>query len=386
MILVVINFNLIRPIIDRVNAECVAAYNPHREVTVDEAMIAFRGRLSFRQYLPAKPTKYGIKVWVRADCTNGFANEFQIYVGKPAGTQREVGLGKKVVLALTEKIQHKHHHVFIDNYFNSVELIEKLLERNLFGCGTVRSNVKDLPQQMKPAVRKQKADKENQPRQPPLKLQPGQCKQWQKGKILAAIWQEKKGRNPVRVLSANTDPKAPISKVNRRLKDGTSREVPCPEAIMKYNEHMNGVDHSDQMRTQYSTARNSKRWWTYIFWFLVDLSIANSFILIKKSPNHQLLTRNGRPKKHSMLSFRTALAKQLIGSYRANDRSPPLDPDVHGNGHWPKPRGVKRRCKNCSAKGERHESSYYCLACSKVDRRKFVHLCVSCFQEYHEKK
>ena len=179
----------------------------HIEITVDEAMIAFRGRLSFGQYLPAKPTKYGIKVWVRADSTNGFANEFQIYVHKSAGTQCEVGLGKKVVLALTEKIQHKHHHVFIDNYFNSVELIEKLLERNLFGCGTVRSNVK-------PAVQKQKADKENQPRQPPLKLQPGQCKQWQKGKILAAIWQEKKGRNPVRVLSANTDPKVPISKVN----------------------------------------------------------------------------------------------------------------------------------------------------------------------------
>ena len=39
---------------------------------------------------------------------------------------------------------------------------------------------------------------------------------------------------------------------------------------------------------------------------------------------------------------------------------------------WPEPRGVKRRFKNCSAKGERHRSSYYCLACSKVDRRKFV--------------
>ena len=125
--------------------------------------------------------------------TNGFANEFQSYVGKPAGTQHEVGLGKKVVLALTEKIQHKQNHVFIDNYFNSAELIEKLLEINLFGCGTVRSNVKDLPQQMKPAVQKQKADKKNQPSQPPLKLQRGQCKQWQKGKFLAAIWQEKRG-------------------------------------------------------------------------------------------------------------------------------------------------------------------------------------------------
>ena len=53
--------------------------------------------------------------------------------------------------------------------------------------------MKDLPQQMKPAVQKQKADKENQSRQPPLKLQSGQCKQWQKGKVLAAIWHEKRG-------------------------------------------------------------------------------------------------------------------------------------------------------------------------------------------------
>ena len=49
------------------------------------AMIAFRVTLAFRQYMPAKPTKYGIKVWVRADSHNGYKNEFQVYVGRPAG-------------------------------------------------------------------------------------------------------------------------------------------------------------------------------------------------------------------------------------------------------------------------------------------------------------
>jgi hypothetical protein len=42
-------------------------YNPHREVSIDEAMIGFSGRLGFKQYVPLKPTKRGIKVWVRAD-------------------------------------------------------------------------------------------------------------------------------------------------------------------------------------------------------------------------------------------------------------------------------------------------------------------------------
>ena len=38
------------------------SYNPSKNLSVDEGMIAFKGRLSFRQYMPAKPTKYGIKV------------------------------------------------------------------------------------------------------------------------------------------------------------------------------------------------------------------------------------------------------------------------------------------------------------------------------------
>lgn len=33
------------------------------------AMIKFHGRLVFRQYMPAKSVKYGIKVWMRVDLT-----------------------------------------------------------------------------------------------------------------------------------------------------------------------------------------------------------------------------------------------------------------------------------------------------------------------------
>lgn len=56
----------VRPVLDAVSKTCLDNYKPPKEQTIDEGMIAFKGRLSFKQYLPAKPTKFGIKVWERA--------------------------------------------------------------------------------------------------------------------------------------------------------------------------------------------------------------------------------------------------------------------------------------------------------------------------------
>ena len=46
----------IRPFFEPLIANFQAAYTPNREMSVDEAMIGFKGRLSFIQYLPNKLT------------------------------------------------------------------------------------------------------------------------------------------------------------------------------------------------------------------------------------------------------------------------------------------------------------------------------------------
>ena len=83
---------LVRPILDTVLNQIRGNSIPYRDVSVDEAMIAYRGRLSFRQYIPAKPTKYGIKVWEACDpraCDprNGFCFDFDVYLGRPTGME-----------------------------------------------------------------------------------------------------------------------------------------------------------------------------------------------------------------------------------------------------------------------------------------------------------
>ena len=70
-------------------------YNPNCECSIDEAMIPYKGRSSLKQFLPNKPIKHGMKVWMRADSHNGYVSEFQVYVGKSGDSEK--GLGSRVV-------------------------------------------------------------------------------------------------------------------------------------------------------------------------------------------------------------------------------------------------------------------------------------------------
>ena len=49
-------------------------YRPKQNLPVEEAMVAFKGQLSMKQYLSMKTVKGGIKIWECAD-SNGLLNE-----------------------------------------------------------------------------------------------------------------------------------------------------------------------------------------------------------------------------------------------------------------------------------------------------------------------
>ena len=100
----------VRPVVDYVSSKCREIYDPHCEVAVDEAMIKFQGRSSLKQYMPKKPVKRGIKVWVLGDSHNGFFSDFEIYTGKE--DCGETVLGGRVVSTLTRNLKDKYHHVF----------------------------------------------------------------------------------------------------------------------------------------------------------------------------------------------------------------------------------------------------------------------------------
>ena len=97
-------------------------------------MIAYKGRTSLKQYMPLKPIKRRIKAWVRADSVSGYMFDFNIYEGKDDIQGK--GLGYKVVTSLCEELYDKNYWIFFDNFFTSIPLMEDLLERQTFACGT----------------------------------------------------------------------------------------------------------------------------------------------------------------------------------------------------------------------------------------------------------
>jgi hypothetical protein len=200
--------------------------------------------------MPLKPVRRGIKVWARAEASNGYVSAFQVYTGKQGGST-ETGLGAKVVKTLTEDLQDSHRHLFFDNYFSSVNLLLDLHRNGLYGCGTLRANRKGFPQQLKPLVKKGFKER-------------GESRTCQSKNLTVSLWQDNK---PVTVIATDSDP-TQMDSVSRKHKDGTSHTYPCPPAIAEYNKKMGGVDYNDQLRGYYHVRLKCRKYYKYIFWFL----------------------------------------------------------------------------------------------------------------------
>ena len=219
----------IRPLIDSCQQNFRHRYIPGRDVRFDEGLMKYKERLYFRQYMPKKPVKYGIKVWMAADSKTGYVCNYDIYLGKPLTSSRgDVGLATKVVLHLTEPFQHCNRHVYFDNFFTSVNLVEELLRHGTYACGTLCTNRYSDSSKVTKGGRKHG-----------IKLKAGEKCQLQKGTMLITLWYDKR---QVAVLSSNCNPNEQIT-VQRRVKTAPHiKEVKIPGPVHLYNRSMGGVD------------------------------------------------------------------------------------------------------------------------------------------------
>uniref|UniRef100_S4RR35 PiggyBac transposable element-derived protein domain-containing protein n=1 Tax=Petromyzon marinus TaxID=7757 RepID=S4RR35_PETMA len=253
----------VRNVVEEVRANFSRHYSPRRELSVDEGMIPFKGRLFFKQHMPAKPTKWGVKVWELCEAQTGYCLNFDIYTGRSAygaATTAAAALGYRVVMSLTRSYWHRNHHLYFDRYFSSPALLEDLRSRcGTYACGTVSLSRRGLP----PPAREVAS----------LLRHRGDFAFFQKGGLVLSVWRDKR---VVATLSTNQDPR-----MVRPVDEGPIKPAP----VVHYNRFMGGVDRSDQYRSYYAVGRASKKWWRYIVWFLLNLSIVNGWLLYRESPH-----------------------------------------------------------------------------------------------------
>ena len=181
-----------------------------------------------------KPTKWGIKVFVLADATNGYVKRLQIYTGKDVSNSSiQVGLCTKVVLDLVLGLEFSFH-LYTDNYYTSPLLYNHLYNRGINACGTARTNRKHSPSTVSNR---------------------GMYKYLSNGPLLACAWVDKRSINLLTTLHVAKPPSGIPCTVGRRQVDGSQEDVVCPPCLPDYQTFIRGVDRIDQLGSYYNVGR-----------------------------------------------------------------------------------------------------------------------------------
>lgn len=93
-------------------------YYPGKELSLDESMMLWRGRLGFRQYIKNKRHKYGVKLYMLTE-PDGTILRFHVYTGANDAELSGTGHAGKVVMKLMEDLLDHGHSLYMDNYYNS---------------------------------------------------------------------------------------------------------------------------------------------------------------------------------------------------------------------------------------------------------------------------
>ena len=121
------------------NTRCREIYGLGPHTTIAEMLQKFCAHCRFRQYVPSKPGRCGIKYWSLADAGNHYCYNTIPYFAKEGDTPA-VNLGAEVVENLVEPIQGTNRNVICDCYFTNVDLFKELYNDNLTVVSTVMPN------------------------------------------------------------------------------------------------------------------------------------------------------------------------------------------------------------------------------------------------------
>ena len=368
----------IRPVIDFVKARCREVYYPSTELCVDESLVLFKGRSSFRQFIKTKRARFGIKIYQL--CTSsGVLLDFLVYHGNSSAELTQIpdfSITEKIPVTLMQPYVNNGHILFTDNFYTTPRLAQYLLQNGTALVGTVRPNRKNFSKQLASAcLEKGAAEFYYAPNQRVLAV-----------KYRATKDKAQKKQKIVHLLSTAHSNKMENS--GKSDKDGTV--IKKPSCIVTYNHSMGGVDLMDQQLDSLLVLRKSYKWYKKLFLRLILQCALSAHKLYKLKAG-----------KLDFLHFlHDVCSSLLVKSSKLNQNVKKLDSlsRLTGRNHFPGKRhyegtGSKKtakvkQCRVCyarglrTAKGRPIETTWICKGCPSHPG-----LCIetNCFEAYHTK-
>ena len=256
-----------------------------------------------------------------------------------------------------------NHHVYTDRYYTSIPLTQSLASHNTSFTGTVMKNRTDLPDTI---------------RAKSFSLKQGDNLSFRCEQLLVTAWRAKgKDKTLIMLSSSSSARMVEVPAMHN------TQQMLKPESVDDYNHCMNGVDRSDQLLVSYPFVRKTRKWWRKLFFYLLEVSVVNSFILYRE------VTK----KKMTHLDFRRSVVESLAMEYLEQHESRrtsvgrplsrPCPVRLNRKLHLLEQGENRRDCVVCSDRstGSRHTTTFFCKTCPDQPP---LHP-TTCFECFHTK-
>ena len=220
-------------------------------------MMPFCGCCRFKMYMPAKPCKYGLKIFAAVELKSKYFFNARLYEGK-IGNRPEVNQALNVCKELMQPLLNKGYNLCTDNFYTSFPLAQFLLSKKTTLVGTIRVFDKLYAYQ-----------------------------------------------RDLTLLSFVTKPSKHVVLLSTLHTGSQQDKEDLHEIIADYNLMKVGVDVLDQKIGYYSCKRGTNRWPLAVFNHIVDIAEHNAFILYAK-----LYPNDYKDRK----KFLIQLSKDLVNS------------------------------------------------------------------------
>lgn len=363
----------LRPFINKLKSNFIQHYQPEKNMSYDESMIRYYGRHPCKQFIRGKPIRFGYKMWA-LNTTSGYLVNFELYQGKSErrseNYEKEFGKAAAPFVSMLDNLGNEKegpYHLYFDNLFTGMNLLQHLKDRGYQGTGTFREN--RIPKDCPITDKKTFSKKVRGSYEGAIEKNSG---------IMVVRWAD----NNVVTVASTCHGILPVSQVKRYSQaEKKIIQVSRPNLIGEYNSHMGGTDLMDENLSRYRIGIRSKKWWWSIFTWLIDVAVTNAWQIHKKSGG-----------KLTQLEFRREIATGYLQSFGSapkpggRPKTSKLSLSLNRISDDVRYDGINHLVIEIPAKKRRRCAGEGCISsirtmCSKCN----MGLCIPCFYIFHTK-